>query len=1039
MMRFILINDIITIGDESMIRTRLIEKIKNDDDIVNKDELIDYISNHILQRVYILNEQESDNLIKIFKDYDCNLGKFSKLLDCGYWIRNAVVKTGKYRTRPIVDFFVTVKNVFDTLDMDVETYNTRFTPGIIAMSKFIYSIKCTNGLINEEANCLDIAKKILTEYYIEEDNNKAASKVITILNKVNKGFREIEDKYTGVVTSEEFYSLFEVTDKIVGLYFSDIIKEFYPKFKNDLFICIKEFVESKNDEEIRTEDVIKYLRNLQETQINFESCKKDLKEEILKIDLSVKDNVEKAFKTLLDSVKYNDSISESVKKKIINNITEVFEEYSKKQDEFLDEQLQEFFNNCLEYVTSLVSNQNDENLNMNEVIAILLEKSKNAFVEYDAKKLKSIINFIMENTNISLEELKEVGQKCSNIFKDSDVEKLKSIKNSLISFKDHVNDKFGKGTVDDNLFELILANNPEFLLRDNNIDEIIGLLTGEISFKMYGYNGEEVSLNEDFLSFDFYKRLMDDNYSLLFNGGLQSMASNLNYLSMVCKKSDINMKFLKINEDFLYSLLNDSLYQDGTDVVCGLKDVIGSDNVQFLLENNPQLLMLKKEHLNVIAKRSLLNCNESYDFYDLFLSELYRYKKSDFEDLSKAATRPFKYYDLGIDTGEFSFDVEEILTSGIIDDADISSLEKQYKQRTTKIKKLEKLLESVSKEKDFDENVNVNFKNTMNLYRELYSQVPNIELKNKLFLVLDIKKTKLEQKITDLDETIEEKEKVINAYNSEIQDGELINNELTSMLEKVNSVAVKSDINEIIKKLRTKRILENKKKIQEGVVFINETKKERDQLGKIIDMLNLSFCQIDFLDDDEIDREYVDKKSFCLNDAIKNKQENANDEIALKHNVVVFADSVNLQTKDLLDDRDCVDKLNKFLVDPKFSIRSISYMTDSSLNADGIEKYRDQREKLWSRRESRTPVRVYYIPVHTKYYTVYYVVNVQKDNVHMNGGMSDSVYKHHVSESEKILEMVNGFTKEEAMAYIRKADANYDEKVKPITDKKNKK
>lgn len=61
----------------------------------------------------------------------------------------------------------------------------------------------------------------------------------------------------------------------------------------------------------------------------------------------------------------------------------------------------------------------------------------------------------------------------------------------------------------------------------------------------------------------------------------------------------------------------------------------------------------------------------------------------------------------------------------------------------------------------------------------------------------------------------------------------------------------------------------------------------------------------------------------------------------------------------LENDRNFIDKVNKFLGDNEFSIKSVQFMKTNSFNKDFVEKLSDHRACIWSRRESRTPVRVF--------------------------------------------------------------------------------
>ena len=66
-----------------------------------------------------------------------------------------------------------------------------------------------------------------------------------------------------------------------------------------------------------------------------------------------------------------------------------------------------------------------------------------------------------------------------------------------------------------------------------------------------------------------------------------------------------------------------------------------------------------------------------------------------------------------------------------------------------------------------------------------------------------------------------------------------------------------------------------------------------------------------------------------------------------------------------------IEKIYKFLGDNEFSITSKSFMEANSLNNDFVKKMIDHRDGVFSRRENRTPVRVYFIPVKNKHFYCY--------------------------------------------------------------------
>ena len=117
-------------------------------------------------------------------------------------------------------------------------------------------------------------------------------------------------------------------------------------------------------------------------------------------------------------------------------------------------------------------------------------------------------------------------------------------------------------------------------------------------------------------------------------------------------------------------------------------------------------------------------------------------------------------------------------------------------------------------------------------------------------------------------------------------------------------------------------------------------------------------------------------------------------------------ETLELKIKETITELIVNEKVNKFLGETDFSISSSSFMKNPS--SEYIEKYIDQRDGIFSRRESRTPVRVYFIPVKNKYFNCYYVINVNyKDHNHYDGGCSnDDVYNRRMQEVKKLEKML---------------------------------
>ena len=79
----------------------------------------------------------------------------------------------------------------------------------------------------------------------------------------------------------------------------------------------------------------------------------------------------------------------------------------------------------LDYINDLSSRKAKNRKDIESLISQLLEDCKMFFIEYDSKKFKDIVEYVITNTELNNGDLKEVAKECARFFKDADIEKLK--------------------------------------------------------------------------------------------------------------------------------------------------------------------------------------------------------------------------------------------------------------------------------------------------------------------------------------------------------------------------------------------------------------------------------------------------------------------------------------------------------------------------------------------------------------------------------------------------------------------------------------
>jgi hypothetical protein len=854
---------------------------------------------------------------------------------------------------------------------------------------------------------------------------------------VDRGLQNIGVHEKPIYLSDEFKSLFEVKRYDVGyLYLFDIVEEFYPVFKNDLFVLIKEAAQNCPNYKLESDYVKKYLRNIKDERIFSSKKKEQVVSEISKIDVETENKIVKEFENLINSIESNRSISDGAKRNIINNIRAIFRDYRAEESEYLQTNLDDFFMNCMECVNNLAIMGDD---GMDGLVSAMTINCKDFFIEYDYKKFKEIVEYVVKETNLSFEALKVVASKCEVFFKDADIEKLKLIKETLDEFKNYVNNTFNSGSeFGVNILDNILINNPEFLLRDSNVKDVIGFLKGKISLNDYGYYGPLFKLEKDFFSYDFYKKIEQGNYELLFNCDLSIAANNLIYIEDLCRQFKIDFNNFRINEDTIYLLLSKNFYNDNFQTIKKVRELFSAEDFKTILELNPELWSITPKDLEIIIKRSLLNQTSEYDFYDLLVGELLLYKEWEYRNYSfdYLVDRPLRCVDVKIDAKR-EFSPLDIFTSGYMVEEDCDKLWNSYNERKACISMINNILTSLE-EKDYnDDDFYLNASTLISLYSKTYVKIADVSIKNRIIDVISKRKENYEFLIDDAKETIQAKYSDIEKYKIRKKDADFVAKELEKLVDQLEDSSVHRDVRTFIEKLKSIISDEKSRSIRSNTIALENSEKEIEILQKGIAQLEYLLSNENMAYDDDVYAELKSKKSFCVRDMIKEEAE-ANDdifELLGEKNLVLFADGVDLS--DIPNDIDFIGKVHKFLADTEFSLTNKGFMQSKTLDKNFVEKLTFPRKGIWSRRESMTSVRVYFIPIHTQYFTCYYVIHVNyKDHEHLDGGCStDSVYNRRLREAEEFKKKIEKFTKDELMEFIKETKDKYNSVMEPIVSK----
>lgn len=1025
------------------------DSIINNDSISfeNKEKLISYIELYLYKRIRVFTSDDYSKLDYILKDINYEFEDFDKLLYTAFKIRNSIGSKNKvkYTTVPTTDYVLAVYKIFKELNMDLKLYDKDDGVANVAIARTVLAI--LNGMEDvNKVSFLDAAKDIYEMYCSPNDINKSMCTILKLLNRVKKGFYELNGEYDLDIYNDEFYSMFEYMSNVDLLNISDLIKEYYPIFEKELFSLIKNVVSNSSIDDISTEYVMGYLNNIISKRKMMEVQRETILNEVELIDVEVENNVEQAFANLLNSIENNSNINVSVKNAVLNNVKDVFERYRKEQFLFVNNELDSFFNNCSNYVNDLIIPAGIKDSEINQLITILVNNCKNFFVEYDSKKFKEIVNYILENTDISIEQLKLVGDNCSSFFKDADVSKLSVINTSLKEFKNYVSKNYKDSDFVTDIFEHVLINNPELMVNSDKLGEVIAFLKGEISLTEYGYQYSNFCIRKDFLSHNFFKKMKEDNYRILFEGSIGKFINNLNYLNEKCESFGIDFTNFNFNDSLVYSLLNNDFYNEGTNSLTNIVSLFDIRDLKNLIELNPDLFRISSEQLEMLASKCLLNENEDYNFYDLLASELYFYDYNSFADKTNEdiVNGDIKFISLGINRNK-EFDVTDILTSHLFKSSDSDFLFQQYEDRIKTKETLEELLvnledTSISNPMDLYRIIQV----VKELYDSIYSKVPNISFKNKVIDVLSAKKEKCEYDISDLFDEVEEKKNRIKSYDIEMNDNDFVISELKDLMSKVKSKITKAELEKTLVKFRNEKarvdqkhdeIIESIRQIESSIQLMEKQVEKLNYFLSVVDMDNVILIEEKKSD---VSKTFTIKDLNSLSYDSSERNEKILEAALNGKNLIIFADQVDLN--EIPNDKNFVDKIYKFLGDGEFSISSPQFMKINSLNKEFVEKFTDHRSEIFSRRESRTPVRVYFIPVHNKYFDCYYVVGVNyKDHNHIDGGCStDEVYNRRLKEVKVLEETISRLGESDINRlnnWIRTYKEIYNNQMEPIIAK----
>lgn len=1013
----------------------------------NKKKIINYLYKDFYYKVFASSKEDYENISRILIDLDYDFEKFQKYINFSYTIRNAINdKSGSYRVKPNTNYVLDLYNMIKKINFDYMNYSLGHKLSNVTLTRTMFRLINNKEMLNNEISILDFANNICNKYYFNEERNNALYYVLKAIDMVERGLEELEIEEEKIFLEEEVEALFSMNHFPHELALTDIIKEFYPIFGKDVFILIKE-CSLNNEEEFNTNTLMRYLRNSQDRLSVISKHKDRIKASVKKIELDSEKAVSELFVDLFVTIQDNKYIEENLKKTLLNNISKIYERYRDNQDEFLDEKVDLFFKNCTSYLNDVIIPSKERKDKIDKLMSSFLVDCKDFFLEYDAKKFKELIDFVTNNTGLNGNDLIIIKDKCLDIFKNANIAKLKEIQTSLKEFRDFINNiDSSNNSLNEDIFENILLRNPQLLMQNNNLEEVLNFLKGDISLKKYGYQGADFRLNPSLYSFDFLKKLALDDYESLFKIDMETIVGNLNFIETICSTNDINFRELKINEDMITMLLKPDLI-DVDYSFYTLKYLFSGDELKILLEANPNILTLNKRDLSLMVQRCISNENKDFTFDKLLASELYYYyDKKDYDNVDDNVilNRDFKYIHLNFN--DKVLDMEELLLgTHLFDGLDVDELFNLYTNRNKKYTKIVKTLTQL----DTKEYTFKTFYSTVNkllsTYKELYDKVPNLTLLENIRETISNRIESYQMRISDSSDLIDSKKDLLGIYQNEKHDSLRTKTALNEVLSQISSDVIREDINKFLKYIDTTRIKNSENKIIEISKLIedlNNTIKVLTRESEHLDyMLRSSDPNVLM---DELNIEYKVKPSFTINSlTVKSVVMDKSDEQLIKEaldgkNVIVFSNGIDLE--EIPNDRHFIEKINKFLEDGESSISSYEFMNDitGGNDTDYIERYGSYRARVCARRENRTQVRVYYIPIHTKYFTCYFVTGVNyKDHGHIYAGMDDAVYASKIDDALTLEKAINNMTLEEALAFIKTHREIYKDEMKPIFDKYN--
>ncbi len=1011
-----------------------------------KKKIISYIYKDFYYKVFASSKEDYENVNHVLMDLNYDIEKFQKYVTFAYGIRNAINdKTGNYRVKPNTNYLLDLYNVTKKINFDYLNYSLGHKLSNVTLARTMFRLMNKKEMLNNEVSILDFANRICDKCYLEESRNDALYYVLKAIDMVERGIVELGVEGEKIFLSEEVEELFSMKHLPHELALTDIIKEFYPIFGKDVFKMIKE-CSMTTDEEFNTNTLMRYLRNSQD-RLSFISKHKDrIKASVKRIELDSEKAVSELFVDLFVAIQDNKYIDDSLKKNILDNISAVYQRYKVNQDEFLDEELDKFFSNCTMYLNDLIIPSKERKDKIDKLMSSFLNECKDFFLEYDAKKFKELVDFVIHNTDLNGNDLIGVKDKCLDIFKNANVAKLKEIQSSLKEFRTFINNvDSDNNSLNEDIFENILLEKPELLVQNNNLKEVLQFLKGDVSLRKHGYQGADFKLSSNLYSFDFLKKLATDDYEVLFKTDIGTIVGNLNFIETVCSTIDINFRELKINEDMIMMLLQPDFINIDYSFTT-LNELFTSEELKTLLEANPNILGLNKRELSLMVTRCISNENPDFTFDKLLASELYYYDKKNYDGIDDKVIldRDFKYVNLNFK--EKNIDIENLLLdTHLFDGLNADDLFNLYTDRNKKYNKMNKTLSQLeTKEYGFKEFYDATDK-LLNTYKELYKKVPNLTLLERIRETISTRIEDYQMRISDSNDLIESKTNLLNIYQTEKDDSIFTRNILNNAISMISSDVIKEDINKFLKHLDSNRIKESESKIEEIsklIEDINNTIKILDREAEHLDY-SLRASDPNVLMDD-IMVEHNMKPSFTINSlTTRGSEKEKTDEELIKEamngrNVIVFSNGVDLE--DIPNDRHFIEKVNKFLGEGDSSLTSYEFMNTvtSGNNTDYIEMYGSYRARICARRENRTQVRVYYIPVHTKYFTCYFITGVNyKDHSHVFAGMEDAVYASKIEDAINLEKVINSMTIEEALVFIKQQSKIYQEEMKPIFDKYN--